>query len=594
MRREFTVLLESDVPGFEAVRACIRLDGSLAPGTDVTVSARVADAPAGMPPAYRDWQGPKTYAVEPDGFVRVKVKRIWGSIELRAKVVVVGNVEYLCGDGKGTWLFRNHKFIVSKSKRTLYDASPAFPSDPTPPKPVPSTYVAKLLWRTDPDRKVSAVAVDPDGRIIEIKYHDVSRQDSWLVIDGRQVASMKWETGGIFFTPDGRTWLTSEKGLSDDGPGGAITNCCELIGDRLRELRFKTHYCGCGIALKGRPYFLDAEKGGPPLVKDETGRVVKTLAGQGIPYDAVAFPSGEFVTSLCDGGSNGLSWSTGEHLKCDARGLTLRNGKVFAGIGGEVALVQEGGSIVPMSFAPKLGDSVDSMYTDGNGDTFISVSNPDSLYVWRASGMLEKIISISDASDGGSLFRSEVTGRAGKVVWQRNSKKDGDRSETYLIAAGVTDIPAPTTPQPSRDLLENATWLAHRSMGDLSKAKIVCTLKIASFTERVCRFITSRPLGEGETWLCMFSFRDGRWIGGPIDGCDGDGDATKAISNFTSADKGGPLPGRYGPGKDEAANRRYLRAKAGELVAVCLINPKTMSRSEGQATVHKNTTYGSV
>lgn len=599
MRREFTVLLESDVTGYEAIKANIRLDGPLTLGSSVTVWARVPPvAPPAVLPAvlqrYGDWQGPKTYVVGLDGFVRVKIKRGLGSADLRVKVVVVGNSEYLCGDGKGTWLLSRHKFTISKSKRTLLDAGQGDPEPAKPVQPASSTYTTKLLWRTDPDRKVSATSVDPDGRIVEIKYHDVSRQDSWLVIDGKQVAHMKWETGGIFFTPDGRTWLTSEKGLSDDGPGGDITNCCELVGNSLRELRFKTHYCGCGLSLGGKPHFLDAEKGGPPLVKTENGTVVLTLKGQGIPYDAVALPGGggDFVTSLCDGGSNGLSWSNGKHLKCDARGLTVRAGKVYAGVSGSVVQVHDSGSISDTSISQRLGDSVDSMYTDAAGNTFISVSNPDALYVWRADGLLARIASIPDASDGGSLFRSEVTGRGDKVVWQRNSKKDGDRSETYLVVPSYSEGPPETTTD--RDVLDGATWLAHRSMGDLSKAKIVCTLKIASWSERVCRFITSRPLGEGDTWLCMFSFRDGRWIGGPIDGCDGDGDATKAISNFTSADKGGPLPGRYGPGKDEKANRLYLRAKAGEVVACCLINPKTASRSQGQVAVHKNATYGRV
>ena len=592
MYREFTILLQSDVPGYEAVRAAVQIEGTLVPGSKATVWAKVASStPPALLQPYGDWQGPRTFVVGADGFVRLKISRGWGGFELRAKVITVGNTEYLCGDGKGTWLLSSHKFTIAKSKRTSYDPSPSFPSEPESAKPTPSSYTTKLLWRTDPDRKVSAVGVDLDGRIIEIKYHDVSRQDSWLVIDGKQIEHMKWETGGIFFTPDGRTWLTSEKGLSDDGPGGDITNCCELVGNKLRELRFKTHYCGCGLAIKGAPHFLDAEKGGPPLVKTENGTVILTLKGQGIPYDAVSFPSGGFVTSLCDGGSNGLSWSNGKHLKCDARGLTVRAGKVYAGVSGAVVLVNEDGSTAPTPIQ-RLGDSVDSMYTDAAGNTFISVSNPDALYVWKPDGLLSKIVSIPDASDGGSLFRSEVTGRGDKIVWQRNSKKDGDRSETYLIVPANT-AGLPETPT-ARDVLDGATWLAHKSMGDLSKAKIVCTLKIASWSERVCRFITSRPLGEGDTWLCMFSFRDGRWIGGPIDGCDGDGDATKAISNFTSADKGGPLPGRYGPGKDEKANRLYLRAKAGELVACCLINPKTMSRSQGQVVVHKNATYGRV
>lgn len=596
MRREFAILVVSDVTGYEATRACVRIDGDPVPGGVVNVWAAVPNTPTdNIPDAWDKWQGPKSYTVGDDGFVRVQIKKTLGSVDLRAKIVTVGNTEYFCGDGRGTWLLFNHKFTVSKSKRTFFDEGyrPEIPDAQAPATPAAAVrYTPKLLWRTDPERKVSAVGIDPRGRIVEIKYNDVSRQDAWLVIDGRVVADMKWETGGIFFTEDGRTWLTSEKGLADDGVGGRITNCCELVGDTLRELRFKTHYCGCGLSVAGQPHFLDAEKGGPPLVKDVNGRVVKTLAGQGIPYDAVEFPSGGYVTSICDGDSNGLSWSDGFHLKCDARGLTVRGRAVYAGIAGSVSKVNYDGTVTPTSL-PKLGDSVDSMYTDPAGNTFISVSNPDALYVWRSSSVLEKIVSIPDASDGGSLFRSEVTGRGARVIWQRNSKKDGDRSETYdviPVTGGVTAVPDTQ----GTDILSGATWLAHRSMGDLSKAKIVCTLKIASWTERVCRFITSRPLGDGDTWLCMFSFRDGRWIGGPIDGCDGDGDAVKAISNFTSADKGGPLTGRYGPGKDEAANRVYLRAKAGELVACCLVNPKTASRSEGQTAVHKNTTYGSV
>lgn len=451
----------------------------------------------------------------------------------------------------------------------------------------------KLVSKQGSERKGSGLDIDPSGRVIELIYDNKSRKDTWIFIDGVKKITTDAETGNVFFTPDGRTWISFEKGKSG--------RCSELVGNKLRDLGFNVHYCGCGLSFNGKPYFMDcAGSGASPEMKDEKGKVFLKFKGNGIPYDAVVSPvDGTPVISLADGGGNGIAWGTGEYIKCDARALIVFKGRLLAGIGGYVKDVT---SKSIKDFSPigiKLGDSIDSMCIDSSGSLWLSSSSPDALYRLSSSGLLEKVDSYEDDKDGGALFRTRVASKKGRVLWGRNNKKDSNKWELrevmFEAGSGSGSGTTPTPPTGSKDILENAVWLApnNSKFKSIESWPIVTKLEVKDLGPRTGRFIVDKPHLTGECWVCFFVYRDGRWIGGGIDGIKGSGQV-KSCNNATSSNKGGPLPGRYGPTKNESENRKYLRARKGEKVVFCLISETSKTRTSGFEIVWQNSTYGSV
>lgn len=292
------------------------------------------------------------------------------------------------------------------------------PDDPPkPPATTPKAYAIRKLWTTAKEVKGSGLFIDKLGRVLDAVYDNKSRKDTWIRADGRDLKHIDGETANFFETPDGRTWVTVEKG--SDGQQ------YELRNSTLRGLGWQAHYCGCGLSIKGVPHWCDCAKGAAPYIRDERGRVVANLAGQGIPYDAVEAPSGAVVVTICDGQANGIAWASGQFIKCDARALVLRAGRLLAGVSGLVQVVTPTG--LSPAYSGRLGASIDSMATDQTGATWISTSSPDCLWRWDAGGAMVKVAEFADDSDGGALFRSRVSARAGRVVWGRNDKRGGNR-----------------------------------------------------------------------------------------------------------------------------------------------------------------------
>lgn len=306
-----------------------------------------------------------------------------------------------------------------------FTAPPAVDLDPDGWRVVP-------VWTAGKDRKGSGLLVDDDGDPLEVVYNDQSRTDAWFRGRGKEVHT-RMETGNLFRAA-GKIWLSSEKGLPKDEAGGKITRCCEVTSSGLRELGFDTHYCGCGLELDGRAWFIDCAKGGKPFLRRDDGQLGIELNAQGIAYDAVAFPDGSFVAAIVDGQQVGLAWSTGEYLKCDARGLGRRGSAVLCGIAGVIMEVLPRGKVQPTALTEKVASSIDAFYTTPGGTTFLSTSAPDCLFAWAPDAVkLDQIARHDDASDGGSVFRSIVAGLGNTVYWGRNNKSGGDRWSLFRV-----------------------------------------------------------------------------------------------------------------------------------------------------------------
>lgn len=305
---------------------------------------------------------------------------------------------------------------------TAQPPKPQQPGRQVPPvvSSPPVKYKIVERWRTNKETKGSGLFIRNTGTVLDAVYDNKSRKDTWLREDGVQFKHINGETANFFDTADGRTWVTVEKGTDGEQH--------ELIGRTLRGLGWQAHYCGCGCEYGGAPHWLDCAKGGTPTLRDIRGRVILNLPGQGIPYYCLV-RGGAVYASICDGQQNGIAIVTAterEFVKCDARGLTVRGGRVIAGVAGTLQVVANG-ALTPAFANGRLGNSIDSMATDGDGATWISTSAPDCLWRWDASGDMVKIAEFADDSDGGALFRSRVSARAGRVVWGRNDKRGGNR-----------------------------------------------------------------------------------------------------------------------------------------------------------------------
>lgn len=186
MRREFAIQLESSVPGFQILRGNVRIDGDVKPGGTVVVTARVPnDATDFIPDKLGEWQNPKTYQVGADGFVRVEVKKSWGNLKVRAKVLTHNGTEYFVGDGSGTLLGMKHTLKITKSKRTLFEDTPET-------VPVTGKWAAKEVHSLSKVYKFKTIlAVGSD--VITTSYNRETRRYSAIDRLRGGVKTMIWE-----------------------------------------------------------------------------------------------------------------------------------------------------------------------------------------------------------------------------------------------------------------------------------------------------------------------------------------------------------------------------------------------------------------
>jgi hypothetical protein len=447
--------------------------------------------------------------------------------------------------------------------------------EPIPPT-APNSFSTKLLWTSPKNIKGSGLAVDKSGRILEVRYDNVSRRDSWVYANGSKIATMKAETGNIFFTNDNRTWISTEAGQKSSS---GIKNPCELIGNSMRPLAVDVHFCGCGIAIGKTPYFLDIPNNGDdiPKAKDEDGKVFAKFKGKGIPYSAVIDPENNelIVTVLQDGANGGISWSNfKDFIPCTAHGIVVRKNKILVGTGGYLKLIEDKKLV---DFAPvtsKLADSIDSMDIDSYGNTWISTSSPDALYVLTPQDRLIKVDSKEDGNDGGSLFRTRVATNGIKTVWGRNNKNNGNSWEVREVIYKTQEPTQPPATSKEPIDVSKVKWLGRgaENFPVVSKA----TGKI----DDLVRMTLEKAIGKS-CWLGIIILRDGVYYGGAVDGVgDNPTSINKSKGNITGGDKNGPLIARFGPKSDEASSRAYLRLKKGETFWVYVQSDTPKARTE--------------
>ena len=570
IRRHYRVRVQSTIAPVVSILAYVRIDGDPVPGATVLVSASVPNTPADqVPDSWNRLSKPRPVSVDSSHEVHFSGSNNSGSVD--AVVRAGSGFETLTGSGSVRFRLWGISFAtpvsvvgsIFRTEEVPDSVPPMIPGGDT----TPASFGTSLLWpAADKRRKGSGIGVMRDGTVIDFLYDDQSRHDAWVRVNGKSIEHTDAETGNVFFTPDERVWVTFEKGVSG--------RPSELVGkSKLRDLGFDVHYCGCGISLGWEPYFFDCAKGASPVMKDVHGTVVAKLPGQGIPYDADVDPMDpmEAYVTVQDGAKNGLAHTkSGLFIGCDARAVVSYRGVILVGVSGSVKQLF-GGALVAWPGSPnRLGDSVDAMCVDGRGILWISTSGPDALYAYLPSGALIKVDSFEDDPDGGALFRTDVEagGPDGNtVIWGRNNKRAGSRWEVRKVvplAKGYGGAPVPV----GSDLLSAATWLGRPSAGGYPVVATGTMKRVGSTTH----FKLSRAL-EGSCVACVFVRRGDEVIGGAYDGCDsGETLVVKSRGNIVGGTKGGPLPARYGPTKDESYNRAYLQLRNGETYWQCIVD----------------------
>lgn len=543
-RREYVVTIRAPRIGL-AVPLRLRLDGNPVPGGQVIMQAQAMATGGWIPAKWANWSRARPVTLSDKLDYPLTFSNEVGKVD--ATVRLTADLKALAGEGTAK-VFGLPFALEIKGLKTVETDIEAAPDKPL-------SYLLSRQSAQGPEVKCSSLVLTDEA--VQILYRNSPRGLSWLYRGGRKVAEIEAETAHLCVTADGRIWLAAEHG-----------DAAEVVGNQVRPLGFETDFCGLVMEVDGEPIWFDNPKGSDSIdLKNRFGRTVNTYRVKGIPYDGAALPDGKFLISVADGANNGLVWSDGTFIGCNARGVGLRSTEFLAGVDGKLMRVGPTG-LHATALAGRLGESIDSIATDEAGNTWLSVSAPDALMCWRADGGLQVIKEIADASDGGALFRGRVAVRGELVAWARNTRP-ANGTELWMASAGdALDQPGPVDePGP-------VEWWSGQD--GIASWPVVGTLKVSDLGESTGRFVPS-PALSGTCWLCWFAFRGGRWVGGEIDGINGSGQV-KTILNAVSEDKGGPLPGRYGP-NDEATDRKYLRAQPGEEVAFCLASSSSRTRT---------------
>lgn len=158
------------------------------------------------------------------------------------------------------------------------------------------------------------------------------------------------------------------------------------------------------------------------------------------------------------------------------------------------------------------------------------------------------------------------------------AKGDVDTLLRWLLAAVVQALEdaepvdvEPDKPAPDGDILTTAQWWAgSQHEREAGSFPVVAQLSVKGFNGWAGNFVTDKAIG-GACVLCMHRLVDGVWIGGPIDGIDSDGNASKTVENYA-------YPRRHGP-LSEDQDRARLTPRKGEVVAWSIVSIDRRARS---------------
>lgn len=563
MYREYTFKLAAVRFPTVSMAGVLRITGDIMVGKTVQVQARALKTGSFVPDKWTKLSSPHPvvvgesfnvdYALDHGGW------KVSGSVR-----VAPPDFKTVQGKGSVSWGVLSSDVNLTGLLTAVGESTP--PATPVADK----KFTLKQLWQTGDETKGSGLGFSHDGRVVDIVYSNtMPRSDTFVRVAGKQIAHIGAETANVFTTP-GHTWISTECGTTGEP--------AELVANELRGLGFKCHYSGCGANVGGKPLFFDMAKVDsnpivsgnmrqtPPTAKDESGKIVCRFPGAGIPYDALVWPGGEYAVSLCDGKANGIAFSSGAFIPCDARALLYHNGWAFAGINGKLMIFSLEGKII-RTVSELLNKSIDSMCASEDGSIWISTSGTkDILYRYNpVSEVFSEVASFADDDDGGALFRTRVAAKGSRVLWGRNNKRAGNRWVLYDVVEAGTYIPVPpsTTPSETVDALSSAKWLGSNNATGYAIAhqlKVVCNSSGTTFL--------IDPGMSGDCFAGVAILRDGVLYAGGYDGFGGGSKpgtrGAKSLNNLTGNGKGGPYIAKSGPRLTEAASRAYLQLRKGE------------------------------
>ena len=576
MRREFAIQIESDVAGYQSVRAAVRIDGPPTPGSTVAVSIRVPNiAGDNIPDKLDAWQSPKQVAVGQDGFVRVSVTKVWGSVNLRAKILALNGVEYLVGDGKGKWLGQAHTFKVTRSKRALFTDTPA-------PTPTPAVWKAKELKRYPMPFKIKAI-VDVGSAVVLGPYDRISRVNAHVdelragatrrLYDGDGKSD---ETIGSSAIKDGTLYLQAERGanvLRYEIATGKLTRGAGLTK------RYKWNVENC---IWGNDVAFSAD--GP----DDRCAIFSATTGKKL-FEPVL---DGFIPAICADDKNVLWMAVADAQwgVCNSNGWKSRgvkpasiacwNGTVYVG-------EQAGGCIYKLTGESwvKVYDTgaskINRMVVDArDGCLLVAASNPDQFLRVYPDHRVEVIARFGDQPReiSGEQFDTYINQGTGTSIVASRCTQSGAIAYRFERTSGagapIPDVPIPDAP-PTDDEVPFAgiKWFKR----DFKGFRQVSQLKAAISGGKVL-FNLDRPMGGTDAYAVSVMLRQGKYAGGPFDGI-GAGDKTryvKGLRNMGSDDN--ERKGPYWCGDDRQL-RAYYKPVSGELLFVMLVDVSTKVRT---------------
>lgn len=458
---------------------------------------------------------------------------------------------------------------------------PPAPVDPPPAPPVSERWLVKEIWKRSLPWKFMFIKAVPRGILLS-SYDRKSRKNSELhEYIGGKVGSAIYRGG--------------EETLGDDGLGATDYNqktfMCAEVGKNVMIYDHATGRVSRGASLpkaskfnvfncmwQGRPVAGAASAGSPSFVFDMlTGDPIFTSPLKGLIAGMCEDMDGILWLAVSDG-EQGVASSSGHRLRgVKPASVAFFGGNLVAGsmIDGKLY------SVTPKNtneasydiLADLKCSKINRLVVDGNR-LLIAGSNPDTFAIMALDGRVTQIARFDDQkpSVSGEQFDADINaGPNGSVLMARSND-----SGCFAYIA-TQDGGGPVTPNDPPPPAREMKWLSIRPNG--INYPITSKLK-ASISKSGVSMEFDPPL-KGDVWMVIEIDRPEATYVGDIDGLSDHADKKrKSLNNITGDGKGGPLIARYGPGKDEAKNRAYLRLQDNEPFRVWGVAQKTKTRSE--------------